>query len=124
MLGSQGGGERRQPGAEGPVSLQDGVGPADPTPSGLTTQGLENLARTTASRMAAVTSLKPQTPRPASMHWNPSGDDAWPLVCRLARVKLTHHIQNLVLEGYSQEEVNHLGFPDGQAQDGASAEPG
>lgn len=124
MLGSQGGGERRQPGAEGLVSLQDAVGPVDPTPSGLTTQGLENLARTTTSQMAAVTSLKPQTPRPASMHWNPSGDDTWPLVCRLACVKLTHHVQNLVLEGYSQAEVNHLGFPDREARDRASAEPG
>ena len=40
MLGSRGWGERRQPGAEGPVSLQDGVGPADPASSSLTTQGL------------------------------------------------------------------------------------
>lgn len=40
MLGSRGGGERRQPGAEQPVSLQDGVGPVDPAPSSLTTQGL------------------------------------------------------------------------------------
>lgn len=70
-----------------------------------------------ASQMAAVTSLKPQTPRPASVRWNPSGDDAWPLVRRPARVKLTHDVQNLVLEGYSQAEVSHLAFPDGQARE-------
>ena len=70
-----------------------------------------------ASQMAAVNSLKPQTPRPASVHRNPGGDNAWPLVCRPARVKLPHHVQNPVLEGYFQAEVNHLGFPDGQARE-------
>lgn len=33
MLGSPGGGDRRQPGAEQPVSLQDGVGLLTPLPA-------------------------------------------------------------------------------------------
>lgn len=40
MLGSQGGGERAPAREPRPVSLQDGVGPADPTPSGPPAQGL------------------------------------------------------------------------------------